>query len=83
MLPGRSRPDAHTARGICLQKDLQSNADGAAARQEIDRLMEVNLGRGGQNRSRFGVVAGAREGVQAPLLNSLELGLYDGCEVCG
>lgn len=67
----------------CLEKNLQRDRDRAAALEKVDRLMEVDLVRRRQHRSRLGVVTGPHEGEEAPLLDDLDLGLEYGGEVCG
>ena len=56
-----------------LQEDLEREIHAAAALEERDGEVEVDLGRGGEDGGGLGVVAGALERVEAPELDALDL----------
>jgi hypothetical protein len=58
-----------------LQEDLKSEIDGAAALQEVDRPMEIDVMARSEDDSAFSVVTGALERLVPPVLDPFDLGL--------
>src|SRR4029079_5212371 len=56
-----------------LQEDLEREIDAAAALDQRDGVVEVDLGRGGEDGGGLRVVAGALERVEPPELDALDL----------
>ena len=63
-------PSLPTERG--LQEDLEGELDRAAALEQRDGAVQVDLGRRREHRSGLGVVAGAPQRVEPPQLDALE-----------
>lgn len=57
-----------------LQEDLECEIDGAAACEQIDRRVEIDVVARGEDDGALGVVAGPLEGIVPPVLDSFDLG---------
>jgi hypothetical protein len=58
-----------------LQEDLKSEIDRAAALEELDRLVEVDVAARRQDNRTLAVVSGPLERIVPPVLDSVDLGL--------
>ena len=64
-----------------LQEDLKSEVDGAAALQEVDCPVEVDVMARGQDGRALAVVAGTPQRVVPPVLDAFDLGLVEKFEL--
>jgi hypothetical protein len=66
----------------CLQKDLESELDGAAVLEEAHGLVEVDVVARGEDDRGLWVVAGTLERLVPPLLDSILLRVVQNFELC-
>ena len=65
-----------------LEEDLEGEIDGAATLDEADRVVQVDLVRGGENGGGLGVVTDAYERLCSPLFNDLDFDAGSVLELC-
>ena len=65
-----------------LKEDLEREVDGAAALEQVDRVVEVDVVARGEHERALVVVPGALELGVTPLLDSVDLAHIQGLELC-